>query len=321
MTLWRLPLSLASPGGARGRLSILIFHRVPPTPDPLFPDLLDAAAFEQRLRWIARDFNILPLADAVERLYDGRLPSRALCITFDDGYADNATVAAPILDRLRLTATFFVSTGFLDGRCMWNDRIVEAVRATARPEFDLSSFRLGRYPTSTLEAKRASVPRMLLDVKHLAPGAREHAVDAIVALAGAGEPPGLMMRPDQVRRLHASGMSIGAHTVHHPILACTPSTVSRAEMADSKRELEDIIGAPLRLFAYPNGVPRQDYTREHVAMAQDCGFAAAVSTAWGAASRLSDRFQLPRFTPWDAGAARYKARLVHNLLRRDVVRA
>ena len=91
-----------------------------------------------------------------------------------------------------------------------------------------------------------------------------------------------------------------------------------AEIEEGKARLEAILGEPVRLFAYPNGVPQQDYAAEHARMARDCGFTAAVSTAWGAAGAQSDRFQLPRFTPWDRQRLRFGVRLMANLRRRDI---
>jgi peptidoglycan/xylan/chitin deacetylase (PgdA/CDA1 family) len=121
-----------------------------------------------------------------------------------------------------------------------------------------------------------------------------------------------MMRPLQLQRLCALGMDIGAHTVTHPILTRIAPSAAADEMRTSRRELERIVRRPVPLFAYPNGVPDQDYSAEHVALVRECGFAAAVTTAWGAASSKSDRFQLPRFTPWDRSRLRYGARLLHN---------
>ena len=113
-----------------------------------------------------------------------------------------------------------------------------------------------------------------------------------------------------------AGMEIGAHTVHHPIVARMERSAARAEMADGKAALEAIIGSRVSTFAYPNGKPGQDYLAEHVALAREIGFDSAVSTAWGAARPGADLFQLPRFTPWDRSAMRFTLRLLHNL-RRD----
>src|SRR3954453_19801590 len=111
LLLSRLLLTLLSRGGSHGRLSILIYHRVPVQPDPLFPDECNARLFDEQIQQLADCFNIIPLSDAVRALDVGRLPPPAACITFDDGYPDNAEVALPILLRHGVPATFFVAAG------------------------------------------------------------------------------------------------------------------------------------------------------------------------------------------------------------------
>jgi peptidoglycan/xylan/chitin deacetylase (PgdA/CDA1 family) len=108
-------------------------------------------------------------------------------------------------------------------------------------------------------------------------------------------------------------MTIGAHTVSHPILCSISDEAARHEMLVSKSRLEEIIGKPVRLFAYPNGKPRKDYARNHVSIAREVGFSAAFSTSAGVATHHSDLFQLPRFTPWDRSAWRYALRMAANL--------
>jgi peptidoglycan/xylan/chitin deacetylase (PgdA/CDA1 family) len=306
-----------SPSGRRGRLSILIFHRVLPKADPLIPELPTAADFEATMRWVGSWFNVLPLGAAIQRLYEGSIPARALAITFDDGYADNEEVAAPILNKLGMTATFFVATGFLDGGCMWNDQVIEAIRHARSPAIDLRSLGLAQIPLTTDTERRQAVTSLLTAIKHLEQPQRQALADAIATTAGLDRAPALMMRPQQVRALRAHGMEIGAHTVTHPILTRLSADAAFDEMSRSKRDLEQVLGETVPLFAYPNGVPVQDYGNEHAAMARECGFDAAVSTAWGAASASSDRFQLPRFTPWDRTRLRYGVRLLHNLGRTE----
>lgn len=314
----RLPLSLLSPPGVSGRLSILIFHRVLPRHDPLNPDEPDGAEFEERMRWVRDWFNVLPLVDAVARLESGTLPARALSITFDDGYADNEELAAPILQRLGLSATFFVTTGYLNGGCMWNDRVIEAVRACQGTELDLRPAGLASYSAATPADRRRAVVAILNGIKHFESEKRQAATEAVVAAAGGTPSPALMMTDEQVRNLRRMGMDVGAHTVTHPILTRLSLDAARREMSEGKARLEAVLGEPVRLFAYPNGVPRQDYAAEHARLARDCGFTAAVSTAWGAAGAQSDRFQLPRFTPWDRQRLRFGVRLMANLRRRDI---
>jgi peptidoglycan/xylan/chitin deacetylase (PgdA/CDA1 family) len=116
-------------------------------------------------------------------------------------------------------------------------------------------------------------------------------------------------------------MEVGAHTVNHPILAEIPLGHARHEMQASRTRLEQITGAPVRLFAYPNGTPGRDYHAEHAALARELGFDAAVSAAWGAARAGDDLYQIPRFTPWDGADWRFGLRMAHNLMRHGYARA
>jgi peptidoglycan/xylan/chitin deacetylase (PgdA/CDA1 family) len=284
-------------------------------------DLPDALQFERHMGWVRDWFNVLPLSEAIDALFAGRIAPRALAITFDDGYADNEEVAAPILHRLGLPATFFVATGYLNGSCMWNDRVIEAVRSTRKSQLDLIALQLGSHSLADFGARRAAIDALLAGIKHAEPRRREELVAAIEESAAGAPAPRLMMSDQQVRALRSMGMEIGAHTVSHPILARLDAAAAKAEIGQSKEMLQGLLREPVDLFAYPNGVPMQDYGVDHAAMARQCGFSAAVSTAWGAASMRSDRFQLPRFTPWDRTRLRYGVRLVANYARREDVAA
>lgn len=302
-----------SPAGANARLSVLIFHRVRPARDPLFPGEPDVMRFETEMRWIKSWFNVLPLPEAVQRLRDGALPARAASITFDDGYADNFTVAMPVLQRLGLSATFFIATGFLDGGRMWNDTVIEAVRAAREPLLDLVPLRLGRHSVATIESRRASINQLLGMLKYREPAERQQLADALAGVVGLGGVRDLMLTAEQVRRMAQSGMTIGAHTVSHPILSRVTVEQARSEMAQSKKRLESVVGREVSLFAYPNGKPQVDYSAVHVDVAREVGFVAAVSTGWGAAKKDCDLFQIPRFTPWDFTKLRYALRLANNV--------
>jgi peptidoglycan/xylan/chitin deacetylase (PgdA/CDA1 family) len=318
-----------SPAGPRARLQVLLFHRVPREPDPLFPEAMHARQFDRVCGWLRDWCNVLPLDEAVQRLAAGTLPARALAISFDDGYADNCEVALPILQAHGLPACFFIATGALDGGRMWNDSIVEALRLTRRDEIDLDGLGLaadaplgGRHPSATAAQRRALIDRLLPAVKYLRATARHEAVARVVERAGIATeelPRELMMTSAQVRSLRRAGMQIGAHTVTHPILAALPAADARREMADSQRFLQTLLGEPVRLFAYPNGKPGRDFNDESVQIARELGFTAAFSTAPGTAPGIAgagaggDLFRIPRYTPWDRSRLRFGARLLGNL--------
>ena len=75
----RLIGNLLSPAGDRGRLSVLIYHRMLVAPDPILHDETDAATFEGHMGLLAAEFNVLPLGEACGRLVRGALPARAAC--------------------------------------------------------------------------------------------------------------------------------------------------------------------------------------------------------------------------------------------------
>lgn len=309
----KLLFGALSPAGVRGKLSVLIFHRVLPEPDALFPDDMDASRFDEACRWLRSWFNVLALDDAVARLKSGALPARAACITFDDGYADNHDVALPILLNHGLSATFFIATGFLDGGRMWNDTVIESIRCCERGEMDLGA--LGIHPVRTRDEKVAAIEAVIAKIKYQSIEDRLAAASHVATIAGVRPPDNLMMTSAQVVAMRHAGMQIGAHTQSHPILARMTDAQVRAEVEGSKLFLEHLLGERIGLFAYPNGKPGVDYSPQTVAVVRELDFDAAVSTQWGTSSQNDDMLQIRRFTPWDRSRLRFAARLIANLRR------
>lgn len=307
---------------AAPRLSILIFHRVHAETDPLFPYEPDKTRFEAMMRYVASTYRVITLKEAVEQVAQGSLLPRSLVITFDDGYADNAEIAMPILKKLGIRATFFVSTGFIDGGRMWNDSVIECLRACRREQIDLHPFGLERFSLSTPVERTSVIDSLLPRIKYLPLAEREAAVGDLMSICDVAElPRDLMMRSGQVRDLHRSGMEIGAHTVNHPILMSIQPAEAEQEISEGKRTLESLIDAPVDVFAYPNGKPDQDYDYSHAMMVKALGFRGAVSTAPGVAQTGDDPYQLPRFTPWGRSVFLWGARLAVNQRNRPFARS
>jgi peptidoglycan/xylan/chitin deacetylase (PgdA/CDA1 family) len=204
---------------------------------------------------------------------------------------------------------------------MFNDVVIEAVRQARGGALDLAALGLGVHPLATTDDRRRAIAEVLKAIKPRPPREREALAARIAAAAGATLPRDLMMTSDHVAALRRSGIAVGAHTATHPILARADAATARGEIETGRRRLEDITGARVGLFAYPNGKPGVDYAAEHVAMVRELGFDGAVSTAWGAAAPGDDPYQVPRFTPWDRAGWRAGLRLAQNLRRRDFARA
>lgn len=309
-----LPIVLGT--RAKQRLTILIFHRVLPSFDPMRPDEPTVDQFDWQMRTLRQHFSPLGLVDALQRMEAGTLPERAVCVTFDDGYADNEECALPILRKYAVPASVFVSTAFINGGRMWNDSVREALRIYDGDSLNLNDLGLESYATASYAERLLSAESIISSIKRREPEIRGSIVEAIEQRVE-GLPNDLMLTTEQLRALAEGGISIGAHTVNHPILASVPDESAQREISQSKEVLEALVQKPVELFAYPNGGPNTDYRREHRNMVEQLGFKAAVSTHWGAASGQSDFYQLPRFTPWDRSPARFALRLLANYRRLD----
>jgi hypothetical protein len=106
--------------------------------------------------------------------------------------------------------------------------------------------------------------------------------------------PEIMLTWDQVRRMHAMGMTIGAHTVTHPNLPSAGIEVASSEIQGSRTRLEQEIGAPVTMFSYPNGGAERYFTPELQRVVREAGFACATTSRNGFAGRASDLYALER---------------------------
>ncbi len=303
----RSVLGALTPRGRRARLMIFPYHRVLPSEDPLLPGTPSADRFERQLQRIRKFCNPLRLEEAVKRLIEGTLPSRAVALTFDDGYANNLEVAAPLLKKYRIPATIFVAVDAVERGIMWNDLIIEAVRA-ASETIDTGGLGLGIVEVQAT-TRLAVAKRLVAKAQYLPTKTRLAVSEALYAAVANREHVRQMMRPDQLNDLSDYGIDIGAHTVNHPILKMLDDSEARAEIGDSRVWIRDVTGREPTLFAYPNGKRGGDYDLRDVELVRDLGFLAAVRADWGCATRACSRYELPRFKPWEDTDTGFGARL------------
>lgn len=287
------------------RLAVLIYHRVGRSQDPLRPRMATAAEFRGQMRVLARYFRPLDLVEGLRRLRAGTLPSRAVAVTFDDGYMDNVQVALPILREQRIPATFFIATAYLDGGRMWNDTVIEAVRRLVPGEhvFRHAGLEVISVPNSL--DRRSLVLTLLNTIKHRPQDERQRAADRLAELTDRVLPRDLMMRREDVRLLTEAGMNVGGHTRTHPILSGLTPAGAEQEIADGLDDLAEIIGRRPTLFAYPNGRRGLDYGDREVELLRRIGVEAAFVTNRGVMTHKSDTLQAPRLTPLHRRAERF----------------
>jgi peptidoglycan/xylan/chitin deacetylase (PgdA/CDA1 family) len=262
-----------------------------------------ADVFARQLAFLARAYRVVPLADLVEAVRARRpLPRRAAAITFDDGYADNFRHAFPVLQRLGVQATVFVTTGARptspEGTLPlpWMCRVRALVMRSAAPSVRLNgSGEVSLGSAATRERVTRHLTRALVPLAH--PN-REEAIATLAAALGMDRddvPNDVMLSWTQVRQMASAGVEIGAHTLYHGNLPLAPPEEAREEIRGSKAVIEAMLGAPVRHFAYPNTGGQYPHVSAAVMrLVEAAGFRGAVTSRPGAVLSGCDPLALPR---------------------------
>jgi len=321
----------------RSRAVILLYHRVAaPRIDPLLLSV-SPGHFEEHLAVIQKDYTPLSLADLAEAHAAGRIPGRAVVITFDDGYADNLRAAAPILRRFGQRATVFAAGACLEGKSFFYDdleqilllapRLPKTLRLAiggAAHVWELGEWaRMPKTPEASywewnMESPADPTPRhrcyreMFELLRGAAPAVRSRAISALrKAVAAGAESPDAnrLMTRAEIRKAAGDGtLELGAHTRSHPALNRLTPEAQREEILSGKQLLESAAGMPVRAFAYPYGSP-WDVSHTTVLLAREAGFTTACANTPAPVDSESDLFWLPRCLVRDWDGAEFARRL------------
>ena len=303
---------------------VLLYHRLGRLSSD--PQLLCVTPdhFDEHLQLIAERHQPVALADLVAALRTGRAPRRAVAVTFDDGYADNLHLAKPALERSGVPATVFAASGHVrSGRPFWWDELERLLLRPGRlpPVLSLqigaetTTWELGdeaaftptraaeRVTWTVLEERdpgvRQRIYRLICDrLRPLDVAERERALDDLRAVAEpdetGDEPAARPLTSEELSSLSAGTLvEVGAHTITHATLSRLGADRQRQEVEGSKRQLEEVLGRPVRAFSYPYGTAT-DYDASTVALVRQAGFHYACANVPARVGRRVDAFRIPR---------------------------
>ncbi len=285
---------------------VLTYHGVLPGDDDsddfLSDNFVSAAAFERQLQWLSSRYRPVSLAAVVASLDGGPpLPARAATVTFDDGFANNHSVAFPLLQRYGIPATMFLTTGCIGvpGAQLWTERVKRAVYFTTRDRLP-SELTAGEPVALTGLASRANAARGVLSrLKRLPAVQRDAIVQQIEAMCGKAPVTAAeqvrydFMTWEQARAMSNAGIEFGSHTVTHPMLSTLTEQELQDELRESKRRIEQELGRECYAFAYPNGKFGDYGDREKQAL-QAAGYRCALALNGRLNRGRMDRFELER---------------------------
>jgi peptidoglycan/xylan/chitin deacetylase (PgdA/CDA1 family) len=287
------------------QLLLLGYHRVVPLEAVHRGDVELVSATPEEFAWqmqyLRQNFEPVTFAQIAATL-DGKgvLPKRAVAVTFDDGFADVYEHAYPILRRLAMPATVFVSTDYVDRpKPFWFDLVAWLVMHAPSGSIRLAP-PVELVPTADSEAaRRAAVVKTLKWLKSCDESERVAAVGALCArfpdaVAAGRAVLGRALTWDEIREMAAGGIEFGSHTVSHRCLTKIAPEQLDHELVHSKARLEQEIGQPVAALAYPFG-GRAAFNDAVVAAAQRAGYRIATSYMPGVNDlRTANRFALLR---------------------------
>jgi len=283
---------------------ILMYHRIADeTFDPwglaVAPD-----KFAQQLSWLANHRSLLSLSEFARLHRIAQLPDDAIAVTFDDGYACTARIAAPLLNCCRVPATIFLPAGLIGRtRSFWWDELAEIVMNHGRTSlgalgrtFDLGErhARDGTWPGDTrkLTPRQNGFYALWAALQPLPPDAIQEALAGLrdQDTSESADERHRLMTPDEVRSIRSERIEFGSHALSHASLPGLPRAEKAREIRGSVAACEELAGTHPLTFAYPFG----DFDAECEAIAADAGFRCACTVEPRAVSPDDRLFALPR---------------------------
>ena len=301
------------------KAAILMYHQVCERRNDPWELAVNPNHFHAQIDYLKKNFSVVSIAELATGMANKKIRRNTIAITFDDGFKDNYTNAAPLLDWHELPATFYVATTAIqEQKIYWWDELqdilfqsetlpshFEMVINNELIQYEFKSDRiLHNRLINQIRAWNYNLPipnerialYMLLwqRIKPLPYQHQNKILRDIKDWAGTKEitsSQGVTMDVHEMQMLSQNPLfSIGAHTVHHAMLSEQNANDQAFEVKESKRQIENWLGKPVNGFAYPYG----NYNTVTQTLLKEAGFQYAVSTESKLVTLEDDPFALPR---------------------------
>ena len=275
---WLMQLSSSLLGKIEGAI-VLMYHSVADDHNVEWVDPANhvpADIFARQMEFLASKRKVVALDELVSTLQQGKTPDAGtMAITFDDGYLDNLTVAAPILERYKLPATLFLPTGYIDrGENQWVDQAYSAFKFRSKSQLSWGSDAATTFNLDDPKQYRAGYRAVCDELLRAAAAERKALLDKLnEQLRPTSRPPRLTMNWDEVRTLvnKHRGFQIGGHTLEHTDLSTVSEEQAQKELTICAQRIKEELGVRPRHFSFCYGRTSESLRR----LAAAAGFEAA----------------------------------------------
>jgi peptidoglycan/xylan/chitin deacetylase (PgdA/CDA1 family) len=260
---------------------------------------IDESSFVHQINYLKKNFDIVTLSEAIDRLANGKIYHPTAVITFDDGFQNNYRVAFPILCEEKLPATIFLVTGLINtDDTLWYCRLNRAIAKTNKDSikwnnniYDLSANKQKVRASSEIQDKLKKFPHTKLPLE-LQKIIIELGDDPDLSIED-GSPYRILNQKEITEMANSGLIEFGAHTHSHAILSLLSPKKQHQEIEGSVNIIKDLTRESCKYFAYPNG-QSQDYNEDTIEVLKACGIRAALTTIEGP-NELTSLMQLRRF--------------------------
>lgn len=281
--------------------TILTYHSVVDLPLPFgMWTHLPLRQFADQMALLAQEAQVISLREMARGIAAGTLPRYAVAVTFDDGFRNNFTRAYPVLQKYRIPATIFLSTGYIDGtELFWPERLAYQLMRTPRQSLSTSLF--GHLELQTTAERKTAFGTIRTALKTLHPRELQKKIADLEECLGVERREGdplvqewLPLSWEDVRAMEADGLvSFGGHTVSHAILSRLDAAEALQEISGCRTALDHHLDHRTACWAHPNGT-RQDFGRRHLEMLAAHAFTTVLTAEPGYVSCRSELAMLPR---------------------------
>lgn len=253
---------------AKHRPMILMYHRI--TSEPNMPGIPENI-FEAQLIYLKKHFHVISMEEFYKNFIKGQIKEKTIVLTFDDGHVDFYNTAWPLIKKHDLTASIYVTTGFIDEKCwLWPDLLRFLLLKSEKRSIDLPE-------TGNINFSSENVLQIWNDLGDiclkLEPKARDSFMHRIseqlsVKIPNHPESPFSPLSWKMLREMQGQGLDVGSHSVNHPILSQLSQPELDAELFESKDRITTELGKPPSGICYPNGM-QSDISDLVIARAQE----------------------------------------------------
>lgn len=269
------------------KLVILRYHSVLENSEDIDtiigPGLVHTAKdFEEQMKMLSKYFNVITMDDVLNFTKGSKLPRYCVAVTFDDGFVDNALVAAPIMEKYGVRGAFYVTTGsvapeplpwfFSIRRAFYLTKMSEWVSPVNGTIFDLLNFSQRK-----MALNKACEHCAVIDIKDKFNFIKT--VEDELNIPSVSN--SYMMTSVDIKKLCDKGHIIGSHTVSHSNIAHIGKDRIRLEMEESKKFLENIVGEEIVHFSYPAPILSPHYDQQTIKISKELGYKTGVTCTYG----------------------------------------